>query len=463
MRNSCVKIFLNAECRMPNAFLAFCFSFLLSFPSHAAVFNPETFTLSNGLQIVIVQNRLSPAVVQMVWYKVGSVDEPEGKSGLAHYLEHLMFRGTEQVPPGEFNRIIAAQGGSSNAFTSHDFTAYHEAIAADRLAMVMQLEADRMQNLRITQETALPERDVVLSEREERTGNNPQGIFQERLRKALYPNHPYGIPVIGWRPEIEKITVDDVKEFYRHFYAPNNAVVIISGNVETNDVLGLAVATFGRVPLREVPAKRPFPALKTPSESRLVMKDARVQQPLIAIHTLAPSIMTQKRNEAYALEVLSEALCGGEVGVLYRDLVIKQPLASSVDCSYASSSRGPSDFIIAATPNPGFPIDDLEKALNQKLQQLSQKGLNAKTVMEAKKRLRRSAIFARDSLTAPGHIFGAALTTGETIADVENWPESIKAVTPADVNSGLRTLIASKFRITGLLLPEPKNQAVDAP
>ncbi len=441
-----------------NAFYAFAavlYSFLaIATSARAAVFRPESFTLANGLQIVIVQNRLSPAVSQMVWYKVGSADEPSGLSGLAHYLEHLMFRGTAEVPPGQFSRLIAGQGGNKNAFTSHDYTAYHEEIAADRLGMIMHLEADRMENLKITPETATPELDVVLSEREERTGNSPRGLFRERVQKALFPGHPYGIPVIGWRSEIEKITVDDVKNFYRRHYAPNNAAVIISGNVDTAEVLRLAAATFGRAQKRDVPLPRSFPEPEMPQEKRIVMTDARVQQPMLAIYTLAPSYATQKKNEAYALEVLNEALDGGEVGLLYKQLVVKKAAASGVGCSYNPSSRSSAEFIFYATPNPGRSTEELEKILLQTLRHLAQKGLNAETVAKAKERLSRSAIFARDSLTAPGYVFGEALTTDQTVEDVENWPEAIEKVTAKDVNAALQSLLANRRRVTGLLLPE---------
>ena len=420
----------------------------------AAVFYPETFTLANGLQIVVVPNRLSPAVAQMVWYKVGAADEATGHSGLAHYLEHLMFRGTEAIPAGSFSDLIAAQGGNDNAFTSYDYTAYHEIVAADRLAMVMQMEADRMQNLRITPDSAMPELNVVLSERQERTDNNPQGKFAERVRRALFADHPYGRPVIGWRDEMEKMSIADAEHFYLDRYAPNNAVVVISGNVATADVMRLAAGTFGRVPPRAVPPRRAFPNVEPPTERRIEMTDPGVQQPQLSVSIVTESFGTNPKA-SYALEVLSEALAGGEVGVLYRRLVMKRQIASGLDVSYDSGARGAAVYTFSATPQPGQDMKTLEAALNEELRRFARRGLDVATVAAAKERMQRSAIFARDSLMAPGYVFGAALTTGQSVADVEAWPARIKAVTVAEVNAALRQRVSSPFRVTGLLLPDP--------
>ncbi|MDD5586487.1 MAG: pitrilysin family protein, partial [Alphaproteobacteria bacterium] len=364
-------------------------------------------------------------------------------------------RGTEAVPAGTFSRLIAEQGGADNAFTSHDYTAYYETVAADRFGMIMQMEADRMQNLDINPQTAATELNVVLAERQERTDNSPQGLFAEKVRRALFPQNPYGIPVIGWKAEMEKITPEAAEDFYRHHYAPNNAVVVISGNVDFADVLRLAAGTYGRLPPRAVPARKPVSFPKKPNETRIVMTDARVQQPHLERHIIAPSYAAGKKDEAYALEVLSEAIGGGEVGVLYRQLVMKQKVASAVETSYDPEARGPADFVLIATPQPGRDIKDLERALDAAVKRLAQQGLDAATVKAAKGRLMRAAVFARDSLTAPGYSFGEALAVGETVKDVENWPARIGAVTAEQVNAALRKLVASPYHVTGLLLPDP--------
>jgi zinc protease len=429
--------------------------FLTPLLTRAAVFYPETFTLPNGLEIVVVPNHLAPAVTQMVWYKVGSVDEVPGKSGLAHYLEHLMFRGTTTMAPGAFSRKIAAQGGDDNAFTSYDYTSFHETVAADRLGMVMQMEADRMQNLVIKGETAVPELSVVLDERQQRTDNNPEGRFGEKLRHLLMPDYSYGIPVIGWKPEIEKLTAADAEDFYKHHYAPNNAIVAISGDVTLEEVKKLAADTYGKIPRHDVTAPKTFPPLTAPAQRRFEMVDAGVEQPQLEWNAVMPSYSTQKGHEAYALEVLSEALDGGEVGALYRDLVAAQGIASGIETNYDPDARGDAVFTIAAVPQPGKDPKALEKALQAELQKLAQTGLDAKSVENAKKRLTRAAIFERDSLQAPGYVFGEGLTTGHTVADIEAWPERIEAVTADQVNAALRALVASPYSITGLLLPDP--------
>lgn len=428
-------------------------------PARAAVFYPTSFTLANGLQIIVVPNHLSPAVNQMVWYKVGSSDETPGKLGLAHYLEHLMFRGTSNLGPGEFSKMIAAQGGEDNAFTSYDYTAFHETVAADRLPMIMQMEADRMHNLQIMPETATPELSVVLNERQQRTDNNPEGRFGEKLRHLLMPHHPYGLPVIGWKKEIEKLTVADAAAFYKQHYGPNNAVVIISGDVEPEAVMRLATSIYGSLPRVDVGPRRKLPPAPDPKQHRFVMTDAGVEQTQLQYSIIVPSYVTQKATEAYAYEVLAEALDGGEVGPLYRHLVVEQNIASGVGTEYDPDARGDAVFAIALTPQPGKTSDQLDKALQDELRKLAKDGLDEKTVENAKKRMERSAIFARDSLMVPGYVFGMALTTGRTVQDVEEWPERIEQVSLDQVNEALRDLVANSHYMTAMLLPDAKASA----
>lgn len=429
---------------------------LLSLPAQAAVFYPHYFTLENGLQVVVVPNHLAPAVNQMVWYKVGSGDEIPGKTGLAHYLEHLMFRGTKTLKPGEFSKTIAAQGGTDNAFTSYDYTAYHETVAADRLAMIMQMEADRMENLQITPEIAAPELQVVLGERHERTDNDPHGRFGETLRQMLMPKFPYGTPVIGWRNEIEKLTVEDAKRFYEGHYAPNNAIVVISGDITPLEVERLAKETYGKVPRRTLSLRPDLSSPPDPMERRLVMNDAGIEQPQMQMSVVSPSYNTQKDKEAYAYEVLSEVLDGGEVGLLYKKLVIEKGLASGVSVGYDPDARGPSLFTISLSPRPGVKAEQLEDSLKGLLLTFAAKGFDPNIVAAAKGRLKRSAVFARDSLMMPGYAFGMALSTGHTVQDVEEWPQRIDAVMTKDVNAVMREFVANPRHIVASLLPDPK-------
>lgn len=428
----------------------------------AAVFYPSFFTLSNGLQVIVVPNRLAPVVSQMVWYKVGASDEPAGKSGLAHYLEHLMFRGTKTLPAGEFSKTVAGQGGRDNAFTSYDYTAYYIEAAADRLPMMMQMEADRMQNLLIAPETAEPELRVVIEERQQRTDNSPQGRFVENLKKKFMPRHPYGRPVIGWRRDIERLTVADARKFYDTYYTPNNAILVVSGDVTVARVLSLASATFGRIPLRAVPDRGLLPPLPTAEARRYMLRDSRIEQPEIVWKFAVPSYATHQDGLPYAFEVLGEILDAGEIGLLYQALVVDQGLASGVDTSYHPDARGETVFTIATSVRPGQTFQKLEKALREVLETAAREGLPSEKVQAAKKRLQRAAIFAREGLSAPGYVFGTALTTGSAVEDVEAWPDRIDAVTADQVNAALRLLVAEKRQIVGALLPKPKRPSPKA-
>ncbi len=438
------------------SFCAFALIAAITGKANAAVFYPTDFTLANGLEVVVVPNHLSPVVSQMVWYKVGAADEAAGKNGLAHYLEHLMFRGTANIPPDEFSRQIAAQGGEDNAFTAYDYTAYFEEVSADHLSMIMQMEADRMHNLIITPETADPELKVVLDERQQRTDNEPDGRFVERLDNQFMPHYAYGRPVIGWKREIEKLSAVDAQKFYQSHYAPNNAVVIISGDVKAEEVMRLAAATFGSVPRGDIAPRHVFAAAPEPKTHDFTQKDAGVEQPQIIWRFAAPSYATQKTNEAYANEVLVSVLDDGEVGALYQKLVDGQNIASGIETGYDPDARGETSFTIAAVPRPTVGYKKLQQALRATLKDMAQKGLDEKTVDDAKQRLQRSAIFAREGLMMPGYAFGMALTTGHKVEDVEAWPDRINAVTTEQVNAALRALASTTRQTMGALLPDSR-------
>ena len=248
-------------------------------PAVAQIFNPTTFTLDNGLEVVVIENHRAPVVTHMVWNKVGAADEPPGKSGIAHFLEHLMFKGTAKRGPGEFSEIIARNGGSENAFTSQDYTGYFQSITADRLALMMELEADRMNGLVLTEEIIQPERQVVIEERRSRTDNSPRARLSEQVTAATYTNHPYRLPIIGWEHEIRALTLQEIVDFYRTWYAPNNAVLVVSGDVTPEQVRELAETHYGPIPAKALsPRIRPSePPHHAPRE--VVLRDARVDQP----------------------------------------------------------------------------------------------------------------------------------------------------------------------------------------
>lgn len=434
------------------------------------VFNPKTFTLKNGMQVVVIEHRRAPVVTHMVWYKVGAADESPGRSGIAHFLEHLMFKGTKSFGPGEFSRIVATNGGRENAFTSQDYTAYFQNVAKDRLETVMRIEADRMTNLVLTDQLVKPERDVVLEERRSRTDSSPRGILFEQARAALFQNHPYGIPVIGWRHEITKLNTRDAIDFYRKYYTPSNAVLIVAGDVSVDKVRSLAEKYYGVIPARPLPPRvRPRePEHRAPV--RVAYRDKRVRQPAWSRSFLAPSHNRGETKHAHALTVLSAILGTGATSRLYRSLVVEQKIATNAGAGYSASSFDLGSFYFYARPRPGtYPGSDpkagaanVERAVEAELRKLLEKGVTEEEVKRAKRSLLASAIYARDNLSTGARVIGVALTTGRTVEDVEAWPERIKAVTVDQVNAAARAVFKERNSVTAVLLPakpaRPKTQ-----
>ncbi|MEA1675648.1 pitrilysin family protein [Nitrospirillum sp. BR 11163] len=429
----------------------------------ARVFDPETFTLANGLQVVVVPNHRAPVVTQMLFYKVGAADEPAGKSGVAHYLEHLMFRGTATVPTGAFSRQVAAHGGVENAYTNQDQTAYFQTIARDQLPLTLRLEADRMANLRIRPETAAPELAVVLNERRQRTEASPAARLREQVQAALFRAHPYAKPVAGLATEVAALAPADAQAFYRAWYAPNNAVLVVAGDISAAALRPLAEATFGRIPARPVPARRVARGGMAIGEEdrRVELKDAQVRQPSLSRVWVAPSHgwstdpAQANPTQVYALEVLQTILGGGATGRLYQALVVRQRLAAGVSVDYLADALGPGQFSLGVVPGPDVAVADAEAGLNAELARLLHDGVGAAEVAAAVRRLQVGAIYARDSLQGPASEFGVALTTGQGVADVEAWPDRIAAVTVEDVNQALRGVLGGRGSVTALLLPDP--------
>ena len=431
----------------------------------AKVFNPTTYKLPNGLEIVVVEDHLAPAVTQMVWYKVGAADEEPGKSGIAHFLEHLMFKGTPTVPAGEFSKIVARNGGEDNAFTYYDYTAYFQTIRADRLELIMKLEADRMQNLALTDDQVYPERDVIVEERRQRIDNSPEARLGEAVRYTLLANSPYGRPAIGWEPEMQKLTTADAVAWYKKWYAPNNAVLIVVGDVKPEEVKALAEKYYGPIPARPVPERiRPQPMSMEGAERRVTLRDADIHEPALMRLYLAPNYSAKTRKQALALELFDEIFGGGTTSRLYVSLAVKQRVATAIGSSYDDTAIDPVTFGIYGSPAPGKDIADVEKAVEGEIQKVLKEGVTEAELKDAKTRLEADAILARDSLDGPAHSIGEALATAQGIDDIENWPENIDAVTLADVNDAVRTLFGDKnVSATGWLLPAAGTKApVDA-
>lgn len=421
-------------------------------------FDAQTFMLENGLQVVVIPNNRAPVVTHMIWYRVGAADEAPGLSGMAHYLEHLLFKGTPTMPPGDFSKTIRVLGGNDNAFTGQDFTAFFESISADHLERVMKMEADRMLNINPPREHFDSEKQVVLEERRQRTENDPQGLLSEQMESALYVNHPYANPIIGWMSEIESYDWKDVKSFYDTRYAPNNAILIVSGDITVESFKPLAVKIFGPLERKDVPARKRPEIPPAPAPVRITLHHAAIQQPMLYKTRLAPA-ESKHKAESLALQVLEDILDGGPTTRLYKALVVEQKKAASVNLSYRASALDYGSIGISATPAPDVSLDEIERLIDEQLRKIAAEGVTEQEVKEAIQRLQDQAIFSRDSLSGPAMIMGYALTTGSTVEDVENWPRDIGTVTPAQVQEAAKTYLNPdspwiRPPVTGYLLPK---------
>jgi zinc protease len=431
---------------------------LLGGRAQAQIFNPETITLSNGLQVVAISNPRAPIVTHMVWYKIGAADEKPGKSGIAHFLEHLMFKGTKEVAPGDFSKIVARNGGRDNAFTSHDYTAYFQNIARDRLELVMRLESSRMAGLILTDDQVNPERDVILEERRTRTDNEPRSRLQEQMMAALFLNSPYGKPVIGWEHEMRGLTTQDAIDWYRTYYGPNNAVLIVAGDITMAELKPLAEKYYGKIPAHASIPVRKRPQEPPPEAARRVeLKDARVRQTSWSRFYLAPSYVSGAKEHADALQVLSYIFGGSATSRLHRALVLDKPLATSASAYYDPDSLDQSSFGMSAALRPDADLKDLEAAMEAEIKKLVEGGVTDEEVEQAKTRLRASIVYARDSLQAGARAIGEAITTGTGIEQVETWPTRIAGVTTAQVNAAARAILREEGSVTGVLLPKPAS------
>ena len=417
---------------------------------------PATFTLANGLHVVVIPDHRTPVVTQMIWYKVGSADETPGKSGLAHFLEHLMFKGTAKHPAGEFSQTVLKVGGNENAFTSTDYTGYFQRVPRDQLGRMMEFEADRMTGLVLKDENVLPERDVVLEEYNMRVANNPDARLNEQIMAALYLNHPYGRPVIGWHHEIEKLNREDALAFYRRFYAPNNATLVVAGDVNADDVHKLAERNFGPIPAQpSISPHRIRPQEPTPAAPRTVtLADPRVEQPVLKRYYLVPSAVTASPEQAAALEVLAQLIGSGSNSYLYRALVVDQSLAVSANAAYQATAVDPTQFMVAAAPKPGVDFAEVEKGIDEVIAKLKRDTVSAENLERAKTQLVAQAIYAQDSQATLARWYGAALTVGLTVNDIRSWPDRVRAVTAEQVREAARTWLVPNRSVTGYLIKD---------
>ncbi len=415
---------------------------------------PETFTLRNGLEVVVITDRRAPVVTHMVWYRVGAADEPRGHSGIAHFFEHLMFKGTRQIAPGEFSRTVARNGGDDNAFTSWDYTAYYERIARDRLELVMRMEADRMRNLRFSDETFASERDVIAEERRQRVDNNPGAVLGERMRAMLWPHHPYGTPVIGWLHEINALDRETAQRFYETWYAPNNAILVVAGDVNAAELRPLAERYYGRLrPTRNLPARTWVNDPPNVGPMRVTHRDEKVRQPSMSRVYRAISYATDEGRQAHALDVAIEILGGSETSRLYRALVEDQRIAVSAGAGSSTSGLGGGSASVWATPVEGVSLETVEAAVDRVIAEFLRDGPTDAELARAKSSLSAAAIYARDSQESLANIYGASLAQGESVQDVVTWGDDIAAVTREEALTMARRTLDMNASVTGWLLP----------
>ena len=417
------------------------------------------FRLDNGLQLVVIPDHRAPVVTHMIWYKVGAADETPGKSGLAHFLEHLMFKGTAKNPQGRFSTVVARIGGQENAFTSSDYTGYYQRVPREQLKTVMEFEADRMTGLVLTDAVVLPERDVILEERNSRMENNPRARLGEQMDAALFLNHPYGKPIIGWRHEMETLSRDDALEFYKRFYGPNDAVVVIAGDIEPDAALKLARETYGQIkPLAAIQQRKRPQEPPQVSPRSLTLADPRVEQPAVQRTYLVPSFATAKANnkpgQSEALEVLGHVLGTGSNSRMYRDLVVDKRVAVSAGAYYDSSALDMGKFGFYASPANGVTLTQLEAAADAVIAEVIDKGITAEEMERAKSRMIADAIYAQDNQASMARWYGQALMTGASVDDVRQWPDRIRAVTAQQVQDVARQWLDKKRSVTGYLIKD---------
>ena len=415
-----------------------------------------TFTLDNGLEVVVLEDHRAPVVVHMVWYEAGSADEPPGASGIAHYLEHLMFKGTDELEPGEFSQVVAAQGGTDNAFTSYDYTAYFQRVAADRLGLMMEMEADRMADLQLSDRDILTERAVVVEERQQRTDSDPGALFGEQRRAVQYLNHPYGVPIIGWKHEAEALTLDDATAFYEAHYAPDNAVLVVAGDVDPAEVRALAEEHYGPVPAAGTPERvRPTEPPQI-AERRMVYEDARVGQPYVVRTYLAPERDAGEQREAAALTLLAQVLGGSPAtSVLARKLQFEAQDALYTAAFYDGISLDDTTFGLVIVPAPGVSLEEGEAALDRAVSEFLEEGIDAEQLERIKMELRAARIYGADDVGSRARLYGAALTSGLTVEDVQAWPEVLQSVTEEEILDAARLLLDRDRAVTGhLTTPE---------
>ncbi|MHB1094053.1 M16 family metallopeptidase [Thiobacillus sp.] len=411
-------------------------------------------TLDNGMRVIVQEDHRAPVMVSQVWYRAGSMDEFNGTTGVAHVLEHMMFRGTKTVPPGEFSKRIAAAGGRENAFTNRDHTAYFQQMQKDRLELAMQLESDRMANLVIRDDLFAKEMQVVMEERRLRTDDQPQSVVYERLMATAYQESPYRRPVIGWMDDLQHMTAQDARDWYTRWYVPNNATLVVAGDVKSDDVIAMAKRYFGVIPTRALPVRKPQDEPEQIGEKRVVVKvPAKVPYLLMAWH--APVLRDWEKDTApYALQILAGVLSGNDSARLQNSLVKTQQIAVSTSAGYDAISRGPGMFMIDATPAPGKTTDELEKAIHGQIERIQRDGVNEAELARVKAQVIAADVYQRDSLFFQAMQLGEYVTAGLPPEALAHRVEKLRAVSAGEVQAAAKHWLQDEQLSVGVLDPQ---------
>jgi len=412
-------------------------------------------TLDNGLKVVVKEDHRAPVVVSQIWYKVGASDEPDGKTGIAHVLEHMMFKGTAKHPAGSFSRIIAENGGRENAFTGADYTAYFQQLEKSRLPVAFELEADRMQNLLLDEKDFAKEIRVVMEERRLRTDDQPDSLAYEKFMATAYTTNSYKNPIIGWMSDLEALTVQDVRDWYRRWYVPNNATLVVVGDVQPREVFALARHYFGKIPARRVdrtriPAEPPQITLRRSS----LKAPAEVPNVILGFHVPIYSA-TRDNSEEYALQVLAGVLDGGQSARFERDLVRGQQVAASIGTGYSPSSRHPTLFVISGNPAPGHTVEDLERAIRAQLERVKKERVGETELDRVKAQVAANNVFQRDSMFYQAMQMGTLETAGLDWRMLNHYVDRIQAVTAEQVQAVARKYLVDTNLTVTTLVPEP--------
>lgn len=413
----------------------------------------ETFQLKNGMEVVLFSDSRVPAVTHMLWYRVGAGDDYPGRSGLAHYNEHMMFQGTQNSNSGDFLQKVASHGGHSNAFTSRDFTAYYVTIAKEHLPLIMQMEADRMLHLAPSEENFIKEREVIIEERRMSVENQPGALLGEEMQALLFRNHPYRIPTIGWMHEMQSLTREDVLAFHKQYYHPANAVLVVTGDISRKELEVLAEKYYGGLPAG-IANKRNW-ASEPPQRGprRTELRHVNVSEPEMVRIYMAPSINVGEKKQVLPGFLLAQVLGGGSSSRLYQSLVVKQKLATSVDVGYDGFSQGPGEMAVSARPAQGVKLADLEAAIDKELALAKQTPPSAEELARAKTLLKAETIYARDGMEGMARTLGMLIMEGLSPNYFLDWPDMIEQVQAPDVQQAATTMFDLNQSVTGYLLP----------